>query len=238
MRPKFFLPFLFVLIVKPSFSQDYPDLIVTNENDSIICKITLVNEYNIFYQYNPKKKIISSSSIPRSSVIFFTSSETAVPVMEEKKYVEPEPAKEIRFNFKEEGGLIYSEKYTKAPVYGKGLIDMYDYIETNTRVYPADERALGGLTYVVLFALTIDSLGTIQNVHLQEPVSSTYSGYEAQKLEAELKRILLQMTPWTPAFIGEKTTESIVYLPLKFYLEASQIHLLPSQFSFSFNGRD
>jgi hypothetical protein len=115
---------------------------------------------------------------------------------------------------------------------------MYDYIETNTRVYPADERALGGLTYVVLFALTIDSLGAVQNVHLQEPVSSTYSGYEAQKLEAELKRILLQMTPWTPAFIGEKTTESIVYLPLKFYLEASQIHLLPSQFSFSFNGRD
>ncbi len=238
MRPKFFLPLLFVLIVQASFSQDYPDLIVTNENDSIICKITLVNEYNIFYQYNPKKKIISSSSIPRSSVIFFRSSETAVPVMEEKKYVEPEPVKEIRFNFKEEGGLIYSEKYTKAPVYGKGLIDMYDYIETNTRVYPADERALGGLTYVVLFALTIDSLGTIQNVHLQEPVSSTYSGYEAQKLEAELKRILLQMTPWTPAFIGEKTTESIVYLPLKFYLEASQINLLPSQYTFTVISRD
>lgn len=232
-----FFQLLFILFLAPqAFCQEFTDLIVTKENDSIFCKITLVNEYNIFYQYNPKKKIIASSSIPRSSVIFFTSSETAVPVMEEKKYVEP--PKEIRPNFKEEAGLIYSEKYTKAPVYGNGLIDMYDYIENTTRVYPADERALGGLTYVVLFAITIDSLGNVQNVHLQEPVSSTYSGYEAQKLESELKRILLQMTPWTPAFIGENPTASIVYLPLKFYLEASQIHLLPSQFSFSFNGRD
>ncbi len=236
MRVKF-LQLLFILLSAPqAFCQEFTDLIVTKENDSIFCKITLVNEYNIFYQYNPKKKVISSASIARSAVLFFKSSDTSVSVMNEQIYVEP-PEK-IKSPFIDEGGLIYSEDYSKPPVYGNGLIDMYAFIESNTRVYPADERALGGRTYAVLFALTIDSLGTLQNVHLQEPVSSTYSGYEAQKLESELKRILYQMTPWVPAMIGEKPTASLVYLPLKFYLEASQINLLPSQYTFTVISRD
>jgi hypothetical protein len=42
-----------------SISQEFKDLIVTNSNDSIRCTITLLNDYDVYYDHKVKKKIVS-----------------------------------------------------------------------------------------------------------------------------------------------------------------------------------
>ncbi|PCI97182.1 MAG: hypothetical protein COB15_08225 [Flavobacteriales bacterium] len=52
------------------FGQNLNDLIITKNQDSIRCKITLVNDANIFYQYK-KKKNIKTDYISRELVLDF-----------------------------------------------------------------------------------------------------------------------------------------------------------------------
>jgi hypothetical protein len=58
---------LLFLSALPCTAQDYPDLIIRNNEEWIKCRITLVNDANIFYSYR-KKKTEWSEFIPLSSV--------------------------------------------------------------------------------------------------------------------------------------------------------------------------
>jgi len=69
-----------------SQSQVFNDTIISNDADTIICKIGLVNNFNIFYQFNPKKNKIVSSHIERSKVRYFSMPEKNVTVLEQETY--------------------------------------------------------------------------------------------------------------------------------------------------------
>jgi hypothetical protein len=64
---------IFLFIVTLSFSQtnEYKDYIVKVTGDTIFCKIGLVNNYNIFYEYK-KKRTIESSYISLDEVVLFS----------------------------------------------------------------------------------------------------------------------------------------------------------------------
>lgn len=73
MKLKFYLIlsflFLFGILVQ---SQNFEDLIITKNQDTIYCEITLINEYNIFYNYK-KRKSIKSTYISKEKVSEFLS---------------------------------------------------------------------------------------------------------------------------------------------------------------------
>jgi hypothetical protein len=66
----FFSSVIILLINANLFGQNLNDLIITKNQDSIRCKITLVNDINIFYQYK-KKKNIKTDYISRELVLDF-----------------------------------------------------------------------------------------------------------------------------------------------------------------------
>ena len=71
-----------------SQSQVFNDTIISNDADTIICKIGLVNNYNIFYQFNPKKKKIVSTHIERSKVHYFSMPEKNITVQKQETKIE------------------------------------------------------------------------------------------------------------------------------------------------------
>jgi len=68
---KIFYRVIILLFISTNlFGQNFNDLIITKNQDSIKCKITLINELNIFYQYK-KKKNIKTDYISRELVLDF-----------------------------------------------------------------------------------------------------------------------------------------------------------------------
>lgn len=68
---KIFFSSIIILLINASlFGQNFNDLIITKNLDSIRCKITMVNDLNIFYQYK-KKKNIKTDYISRELVLDF-----------------------------------------------------------------------------------------------------------------------------------------------------------------------
>ncbi len=61
-----------LLFVNSSYSQSFNDTIITNEQDTIFCKITLVNDHNIFYQYKNKRRT-KAGDISRDQVLSYVS---------------------------------------------------------------------------------------------------------------------------------------------------------------------
>jgi len=68
---KTYLTFILLFISLRLLSQDFNDLIITKELDSIKCVITLINDDNIFYQYK-KKRTKKSAFISRNLVAKFS----------------------------------------------------------------------------------------------------------------------------------------------------------------------
>lgn len=68
----YFTIFFLLLFIGNIQSQSFDDLIITKSKDSIHCKITLVNDYNIFYDYK-KKKNTKSTFISKTEVIEYLS---------------------------------------------------------------------------------------------------------------------------------------------------------------------
>jgi hypothetical protein len=67
---KIYFSIILVFLGTKLFSQDLNDLIITKNLDSIKCKITLVNDENIFYKYK-KKRHIKTTYISRSLILDF-----------------------------------------------------------------------------------------------------------------------------------------------------------------------
>ena len=77
---------IIILIVSSNlFGQSLNDLIVTKNQDSIRCKITLVNDDNIFYQYK-KKRNIKTDYISRELVLDFQGSNLDLITVKRKEF--------------------------------------------------------------------------------------------------------------------------------------------------------
>lgn len=139
------LSLLFVLLVSlKSISQEFKDLIVTNLNDSIHCTITLVNDYDIFYDHKVKKKI-TSDFIQISDLKCYTYNDVivipVVPVIDDYKlriYHEQEKY-ENWLNFQHQKEEHFHED---GPVRPSGLIwevfTDHDLDDRFTRMYSLD----------------------------------------------------------------------------------------------------
>lgn len=218
-----------------SYSQDFSDTIITNNHDTIYCKITLVNEFNIFYKYNPKKKIIKTEHILRKDVFSFATNNDKVTIMNEQEYTPPSSIS--RLQYIESNGIIYSEKYETPPKFRSGLLDLNNFIINNTRVYPNDVRALNGLSTSILFMVNLDSLGHLADVTIDKSPGVSNGIYDTRHIESELMRVIVATSKWAPARIGGKAVNCSFYIPLKFYLEVNRVFLLSSKFAFSFKHR-
>jgi hypothetical protein len=219
-----------------NYAQTYNDTLVTTSDDTIFCKITYVNEFNVFYVYNPKRKVIKKSNINREFISFFTVSDTSVFVMEQEippVFVEPE-----KYSYKEANGVIYGIKYDSPPVYGNGLPALNNFITQNTKVATFDKRAFYGQIASVLFVIQIDSLGFIQEVETAQESSTGTINYNSRHMELELIRVLKLTHKWRPASINNKPVSCTVFLPLKFQLDLNSIILYPSRNTFSLKNRE
>ncbi|MGB0887861.1 MAG: hypothetical protein ACPGSL_07045 [Vicingaceae bacterium] len=235
-------PLLTIIILIISFSQanaqDYKDLIITKKKDTIHCKIGLVNDFNIFYKYNPKKKKIKSSYISRDSVHTFIVNSEGIDILKKgkKSDIILTPKKD---DLIEKNGIIYSTDYDSPPKLPGGINVLYNFLEENVRVYNRDNRVFGFKEPVILFLIRIDSTGDISNVNLKQ--SSFYTGgfpADARFLEEEITETILNSPNWIPAIIKNKYTTSVIYLPLKFTLNSNRIKILPSEFIFTFKNRE
>jgi hypothetical protein len=231
---------LFLLLTAIVFSislsaQDFKDLIITNDSDTIRCKITLVNNYNIFYTWNPKKKKIESTFISRKDVAEFVSKDSSIDIMEEEALPPPSP----KSNFAEENGLIYPAALSDPPVFYRGQNDLYYYLSENVRVYPRDRRVFGANSATSLFKIKIDEAGNVTEADVYESAAQTGGfHYDCRFLESEIKSILGGMTNWTPAKAEGQNVAATVYLPLKYALEGNAIRIYPSKYLFTFKDRE
>ena len=81
---KILLSGIFLLCALSSIAQEYKDLIITKSSDSIKCKITLVNDQNIFYNHKPKKTEINSFISIADIKTYTKGSDVIVPVRRDK----------------------------------------------------------------------------------------------------------------------------------------------------------
>jgi hypothetical protein len=99
---------LFLLITSLGFSQELPDTILTKTEELIICKITLVNDDNVFY--NTKKK--KGSYVNLSEVIYHSSNKDFFKLKQQESLVSFSDtnfnAQELALN-KEDNGNGYYE---------------------------------------------------------------------------------------------------------------------------------
>ena len=229
------LTVLFCLATLHSKSQDFNDTIISIKNDSIFCKIGLVNNFNIFYQYNPKKKKVASTYIKRSEVQYFSLPASNVTVMEQET---PKEFSTYELLFTENNGIIYSSNINQPPQFLNGVNDLHRYLEKNIRVKPIDIRVFGSNYVTILYGLKIDSTGAVSDVRILEPSSLTggYS-YQSRFLETEIENVIKSMPNWSPAIVGSKKSTQHIYLPLKFKLEQNSIVMYSARYSFSFKNR-
>jgi len=219
-----------------NYAQTYTDTIVTVHAGVILCKVTYVNEFNIFYNYNPKRKIIKKANISRDQVARFTVSDTAVYVMEKETppvFVEPE-----KYSYKEANGVIYGIEYDSPPVYGNGLPDLNNFIIEHTKVASFDRREFYGQIISVLFVVQLDSLGYIQEVGTAQEASTGSIYYNSRHMELELSRVLKATHKWRPASIDNKSVSCTVFVPIKFQIDLNSIVLFPSRNTFSLKNRE
>lgn len=91
-------------------SQFFNDTIISNDADTIICKISLVNNFNIFYQFNPKKKKIVSTHIERSKVHYFSMPGKNVTIQRQETNIEEVTKLEPTFSQNCESILVKKNK--------------------------------------------------------------------------------------------------------------------------------
>lgn len=85
MIKQFIILLLLLKTISTAFGQDLKDIIITNNDDTIICNITLVNDDNIFYQFK-KKKNIKTSYIAKNMVLDFTSTNLKSVTVKRKEF--------------------------------------------------------------------------------------------------------------------------------------------------------
>lgn len=215
-------------------AQEFNDTIITKDSDTVFCKITLVNNYNIFYSFNPKKKKIVETFLPRADIKYFTVRDKSIEIQEEE--TPPEP---IKSNYAENDGLIYPAIVTSPPVYLGGQNDLYYYLEEYVRVYQRDLKVFSSNSAVTLFEVTIDSVGNVTEVLVFE--SSAQTGgfhYDCRYLENEIRTVIESMKNWTPAKIDGKNITITIYIPLRFRLDGNSITISPAKYLFPFKDRE
>ena len=224
-----------ILVSSLSHAQSFNDIIVTTSADTILCKITYVNEFNIFYTYKLKRKAVKNTHLDRQKIIFFSVSDTTVYVMEKQTppvYIEPE-----KYSYKEENGIIYHKSYSTPPIYGNGLPNLNDFITKNVNIATFDTRAFQGQIITVLFTVKLDSLGYITSVKTNQEASTGTKHYDSRHLERNLIDVIIATKKWRPALINNLPVKCEVYLPLKFKVEFYGLFLLPSRNTFSLRNR-
>lgn len=109
------------------FGQDFNDLIITKQHDTIKCKITLVNDQNIFYDYKAKKNKIKSEFISLEHVSSFkysNSNQLSVQEYKEKELNQPKNDNikaEVQVNEIQQAGELL-QKFHKEYKYGWALM--------------------------------------------------------------------------------------------------------------------
>jgi len=214
-------------------AQEFNDIIVTTQFDTIHCKIGLINNYNVFYEFNPKKKKIVSTFISREKVHTFSINSPNIDVFTQ----EIEPNEEEKDGLIEDNGIIYSSHLDSPPSIKGGINVLYSFLEKNVKVYINDIKVFKKESAVVLFKLTIQEDGKTSDVTIKQ--SASYTGgfsYETRNLENEIQSNLMSFI-WSPAILDKTPVPITIYLPLKFRLNNNKIILLPSEKIFNFKGQ-
>jgi hypothetical protein len=215
-------------------AQEFNDIIVTTASDTIHCKIGLVNNYNIFYTWNPKKKKIEDTFIARAEVNYFSSQDSSFQILEEEI-----PPPRAQSNFAENNGLIYPAALSSPPVFARGQNDLYYYLVENVRVYPRDFRVFGNNTAISLFEIRIDTTGKVTEATVYESAVQTGGfHYDCRYLESEIQSALAGMLNWTPAKVDGENVALTVFVPLRYSLENKALNILPSKYLFTFKNRE
>jgi hypothetical protein len=234
MKPKIIAVIIFILVSINICAQEFNDTIISNNSDTIFCKITLVNNYNIFYSYNPKKKKIVETFIPRGDVKYFTVQDKSINIQEEET-----PPEYVKSNYAENNGIIYPAFVSTPPIYLSGQNDLHAYIEEYVRVYPRDWKVFQDYPAVILYEVTIDSIGKVTDVVVYESSAQTGGFHnDCRYLENEIRTVIESMNNWTPATLDEKKIPITFYIPIKLRLDGSSIVILPAKFLFPFKERE
>lgn len=229
------LLYLFSFVTITLKSQNFIDTLYTLPDDTIVCQITLINNYNIFYQYKVKKNKFKETFIPRSKVVsYILNSKDVIVENQENDSDVPDQTR----GFSESDGIIYSSIVEKPPKYPGGINSLYVYLEDNVKVLPRDVKVFGSNTAYVLYDLLIMSDGTIRAIIINES-SIQNCGFDnkAAFLENEILKQINLASKWDPGIIeGEKVNMNI-YLPLKFIVKENKIIIYPSKYLFIFSNR-
>ena len=210
----FWILILFSFFVK---GQDLIDTIYTLTDDTIICNITLVNNYNVFYTYKVKKKRYEDTFIPRFQVASYILNSKGV-IVEKQETDSHLPIQKI--TFAEENGIIYADNVEKPPKYPGGIYDLYDHLQDYVKVYPADVKVFGEKPAVVLYELMIMNDGKIKYARISEScIQNCGLDPKAANLENEILNQISSASDWEPAIIDGNKVNMNIYLPLKFVID-------------------
>ena len=214
--------FILLLITLSCKSQSFPDTIIAVASDTIACKITLVNNYNVFYDYNPKKKKIVSTHIERSMVssLILNSGNISVPEQET-----PPENNLQESSIKKQYGVLCPSEIDVAPKYRKGAFSIYTYLRQRVRIRRNLDREFENRSFHVSYSIGLDSKGDVTSVELLDGHTDRLSFFD--DLQTEIQFQLENMGSWIPAKIDGVNSEVEFILPLKYSFEQNSVLFHP-----------
>jgi hypothetical protein len=229
------LPLIFLLTCFAVDGQNLCDTLFTLKGDTITCKITFVNEYNVFYSYKHKRNAIKDSFIPRSQLIAFRlhSPGVSVPALGENAQEVSTPV-----NYSENNGIIYSSNVERPPSYPGGINILYNFLENSVAVTNRDVQIYGDKVVTVAYELVILSNGKLYGASIKESCIQDFDlDLQAERLEKEIMRQICLAGSWQPGIINGEKINMNIYLPLKFKVDKNKIIISPSEYLYIFKHR-
>ena len=229
------LPLIFMLTCFAVDGQNLCDTLFTTKGDTISCKITWVNQYNVFYSYKHRRSAIKDTYIPRSQLISFRlhSSGVSVPPLGDN----PQETSST-VNYSENNGIIYSSNVDRPPAYPGGINILYNLLENSVTVTNRDDQIYDGKVVTVLYELFIMSDGKLYGAGIKESCIQDYGlDLLAERLESEIMRQICLAGPWEPGIINGEKINMNIYLPIKFKVNNNKIVIFPSEYLYIFKHR-
>ncbi len=225
----------YILLLFPPFlcAQNYKDTIFTTQADTIVCQISLVNNYNIFYEVVKKKKRVESTFIARTEVASFSLQSAGVAVQEEETIPLEEDIVDI--NMTEANGIFYHAFVETPPIFRNGEMDFLVYMQDHVKMRMNDSRTFGYNFVTILYEVIISDTGALLDVSVAQSCSHT-GGFSSDSrfMEDQIKRVLSEMPHWTPAKIVGQSVPIKIFIPIKFRIEQFAVIMYSGKHSFSF----
>jgi hypothetical protein len=217
-----------------SLAQTFPDTVMTTARDTIVCRITFVNEYSIFLQTATRNKLTKRDQILRSHVAEIRL-HSAVDVPPELLMPDEAPMP----GWSENNGVIYPSDLSEAPRFGNGQIDLFHYLEQHVHLSPSDSRMYGDGATTLVYKVDIDSVGNVREVVMHDMLYGPLDHEpRARFLQEQIGRVLSQMPPWSPARHTDRPVDTVFYIPVSFTVLFDKLQMQASKYRLVFKHRD